>query len=244
VASPSGYVTDVEYGQSSKEYDFPDGSVAVSTTSNWRSRAHNFEITVLEHEGRPTAASPAWRIRLHGRSVTSGRVDVWIGNDAPGAQFTGLAATPAMTICQPGDASSAITVAAYTTRVEWPTVLGTQRVGFSIDDICDFSSEGPRRDNSEKPDVTAPGAVIASCLSRDSHPDHQSVIDNEHCVMHGTSMACPFVTGIAALLLQRDPGLDPAGLKGMLRSHSAIPGRQHGVFDPKWGYGLVDVSHM
>jgi hypothetical protein len=112
-----------------------------------------------------------------------------------------------------------------------------------VDEICDFSSEGPRRDDVEKPDLAAPGAVICSCLSRNARVvDPDWVIDHERCAMFGTSMAAPFVTGAVALLLQRDPTLDPATIIGMLKAHSTVPGQLAGTYHPKWGYGLVDLS--
>jgi hypothetical protein len=54
-------------------------------------------------------------------------------------------------------------------------------------------------------------------------------------------MATPFISGLVALLLERDPTLDPAGVKALLRAHSSIPNRPGGTFDPKWGFGLIDA---
>jgi subtilisin family serine protease len=60
----------------------------------------------------------------------------------------------------------------------------------------------------------------------------------------GTSMACPFITGLVALLLERNPALDPAAVKALLKSNSAVPGAAPGAFDPKWGFGLIDASGL
>ena len=49
---------------------------------------------------------------------------------------------------------------------------------------------------------------------------------------------------MVALLLERDPTLDPAQAKALLRAHSQIPGKPAGSFDPKWGHGLIDLSGM
>ena len=54
----------------------------------------------------------------------------------------------------------------------------------------------------------------------------------------GTSVAAAHVSGVAALILERNPGIDPATLEEVLFSTArdlGAPGR-----DPMFGYGLVD----
>jgi hypothetical protein len=54
----------------------------------------------------------------------------------------------------------------------------------------------------------------------------------------GTSVAAAHVSGVAALLLERNPGVDPAMVEDALFSTAhdlGAPGR-----DPQFGYGLVD----
>ncbi|MBM3268096.1 MAG: S8 family serine peptidase, partial [Candidatus Sericytochromatia bacterium] len=58
--------------------------------------------------------------------------------------------------------------------------------------------------------------------------------------LDGTSMATPFVSGIAALALSAKPGLDAGGLKRLLEATSRdilFPG-----FDFSTGHGLVDAA--
>lgn len=57
----------------------------------------------------------------------------------------------------------------------------------------------------------------------------------------GTSVAAAHVSGVAALLLERNPGLDPAALEEALSTTArdlGAPGR-----DPLFGFGLVDPLH-
>ena len=70
------------------------------------------------------------------------------------------------------------------------------------------------------------------------------LVDDLHRIMAGTSMACPFVAGLVALLLERTANLRPDAAKKTLRTHSAIPGRPKGAFDNKWGYGLINAARL
>jgi subtilisin family serine protease len=151
-----------------------------------------------------------------------------------------------MKIGSPGAAAGAITVASYTTKVEWTDIDGNARqAGLTLDDISDFSSEGPvRKGAQQKPDAAAPGAMIVSCLSSKSGPRRADMVNGNFRVMAGTSMATPFVVGLTALLLERDPGLDWNGVRAKLRSHSAIPGKPAGSYDTKWGFGLIDAQGL
>lgn len=211
---------------------------------------HNF-IVMIEPEavpppppGSPPAPRRPWRIRLEGTRVTKGTVDVWSVDDSV-AQFTGPAAVDSMKVGTPGAATQAITLASFTARVEWKDIFGEPHAaGLELDDISDFSSEGPRRDGVRKPDLALPGAMVVSSLSVDSGVPPASVVDDRHTVKAGTSMACPFASGVVALLLQRQPKLTAKKAKALLRGNSAIPGRKAGSWDPKWGYGLLDAEHL
>ena len=54
----------------------------------------------------------------------------------------------------------------------------------------------------------------------------------------GTSVAAAHVSGIAALLLDRDPTLDPAGIRDVLTSSAKDPG--HKGRNDQFGFGVVD----
>jgi hypothetical protein len=100
-----------------------------------------------------------------------------------------------------------------------------------------FSAAGPNALGGVKPDVIAPGAFVVGALSvaadpRSGRPSVFSgggfcsglgcqVLSDTHAVTAGTSMAAPLVSGAVALLLERDPALDQAALRGLLQSGAA-----------------------
>lgn len=77
-----------------------------------------------------------------------------------------------------------------------------------IDQIADFSSQGPRDlDALIKPEITAPGVLIISA---------EMGSGEKGIPLYGTSMASPIVAGVAALLVQYRPELKPRQIKSML----------------------------
>ncbi|GAA4890373.1 S8 family peptidase [Streptomyces coeruleoprunus] len=256
VVSPSGDTTGFQPVRPSDEptvdHRLVDGTVQIVTPGPDRENGdHNFFVTVEPAPTRFARRAP-WRLVLRGDRVSGpgSTAHVWMLGRAdadPQPQFSGPAVQDAFKIGSPGAATSAITVAASTTRTEWRDVDGRQRraPALVIDDIASFSSEGPRRDDVQKPDLAAPGAMIVSALSRDAFDmERHFIIDNSHAVLQGTSMACPFVAGLCALLLQGDPGADPGKILTTLAETATIPGAAPGAFDPKWGRGLVDAARL
>ncbi|MCX5395053.1 S8 family serine peptidase [Streptomyces sp. NBC_00094] len=257
VASPSGDSTDFQAvltaGSPVRAYELADGVVQIVTPGPDPANGdHNFFVAVEPTSPAPAAGAPRWRLVLRGANVSgqSCRADVWIlgrQEAQPPPQFSGPAVHDALKIGSPGAATSAITVAASTTRTQWRDIDGTQRLATWLvaDDIAGFSSEGPRRDGMPKPDVTAPGAMVVSALSRDAVGLRRAfMIDDRHLALQGTSMACPFVAGLTALLLEGDPSADPDKIRSFLTAAAAVPGGAPGSFDPKWGHGLVDASRL
>jgi subtilisin family serine protease len=250
--SPGGFVTPYQplltTGNPVKTYTLPDARVEISTPGpDAVNKDYNFFVQLRSPQGRSPLRTGVWQLRVRNVSTVPTRVDVWTLDGQPSAQvvFTGRSIRDSMKIGSPGAAASAVTVAAYTTKNQYKDVDDeTRSVGLALDTIAEFSSEGPLRNGTEKPDVAAPGAMIVAARSADSDQDSSQLVTPQYLVLAGTSMACPFVAGVVALLLQRDPTLTPAAIKEVLRRQSTIPNQPSGTFDPKWGYGLINTETL
>ena len=111
------------------------------------------------------------------------------------------------------------------------------------DSITGFSSVGPPSygNTTIKPDVSAPGHGVCSA----SHYSNDGYVEFE-----GTSMACPHVAGLVALLLSKEPGLSVNDVRKRI-SGGAVPtvstgASCDGLSDDKFpnfhaGYGRVSA---
>ncbi|MGM0686657.1 MAG: S8 family serine peptidase [Promethearchaeati archaeon] len=144
-------------------------------------------------------------------------------------------------ITWPSTADSAVSVASYHTR---DLVSGT------IGDIADFSSRGPRIDETQKQGVAAPGGYdIITDYSNASN--WQTWFNNNgglnfsenfasYRLFSGTSASGPHVAGCAALMLQISPssGSDVGDYINSTARNDSFAGS---IPNPTWGYGKLDV---
>jgi len=150
------------------------------------------------------------------------------------------------TITSPANSPVALTVGAINDRNTVPT---------TDDALAWYSSRGPSLvDFVVKPDLVAPGTWIVSARSVSSWLDTQhheltlqisdykndpahATQDGAYYSLSGTSMAAPMVAGAAALMLQKDPTLNPATVKARLMKSAVKDARL--VFET--GAGFLDV---
>jgi serine protease AprX len=105
-----------------------------------------------------------------------------------------------------------------------------------------FSSRGPTKDGDIKPDIMGPGVSVAAALA-DPFGIYAALNGcNNDCytTLSGTSMASPFVAGVAALLLEADGSLSSADVAQAFYATAQDRGTVAGK-DNDTGYGLIDA---
>lgn len=165
-----------------------------------------------------------WKIRIQAEKVVKGEYDLWLPISSglnPFTKFLNPDVTTTLTV--PSTATKVISVGGYNP---------------SNNSIASFSGRGYTRDvGIVKPNLVAPAVDIMS-----------TVPGGGYDTMSGTSMATPFVTGAAALLMEwgivkgNDPFLYGEKVKAILqKSANRDPVRSYP--DPAWGYGTLCLKN-
>lgn len=242
-----GLLSTADGGDGALQYKLGNDLITLATPDNPAPNgARQFMLTIESASAQRPVQGGQWTLEVRRTGGTPGTLHVWLLTPpelpAGSAEFAAEVASFGELIGSPGAASMAVTVAAYTSRNEWVDIHGeTRRVGLQAGTVADFSSPGPLRTGEPKPDVTAPGAMLISARSSQAQVEDDQLVSPTYMVMAGTSMACPFITGVLALLLERKPTLTPAQAKQFLKSRSRVPGLPAGSFHPKWGFGLLKL---
>ncbi len=179
-------------------------------------------------------ASGKWKIRLHGIEVRDGRYNGWIERDDPSPR--GVVGDqeywsfPSFFAVASNVDSNSVSSLACGHRIVSVANLDANNEKINIS-----SSQGPTRDQREKPDVAAPGTNIVAANGFFGEEDPTWVS------MTGTSMASPYVAGVVGLMLEAEPRLTSAQINGIIqRTSQPLSGA---TFD--WandaGYGVLDA---
>ncbi|WP_282439811.1 S8 family serine peptidase [Gottfriedia acidiceleris] len=120
------------------------------------------------------------------------------------------------------------------------TITDMGEVKTQGDTLADFSSRGPARLTYDiKPEITAPGVnVLSTVPGFINNPENPSDYKIAHQRLSGTSMATPFTTGVAALLKQAYPSLQPEDVKAILMNTADSLSKPYSVFEQ--GSGRID----
>ena len=165
-------------------------------------------------------ASGVWRVQLTPVRIVDGQYDMWLPESASLNEDTRFfLPSEDTTLTVPSAADKVITVGAYNSRT---------------DSYADFSGRGYTRLNDNvKPDIVAPGVNITSAAA-----------GGGYTTKSGTSMAAPFVTGSASLMMQwgiamgNDPYLYGEKVKAyLIKGARQLPGEP--VPSRKTGWGAL-----
>jgi len=182
--------------------------------------------------------SGQWTITLTETSGQPVDYDFWSAgsHSDPYPTFVFAQRVAARTVGIPGTGKNVVTVAAYASQT------GA---------LAAFSSRGPTLapDNRQKPDIAAPGqdSPPASGIMAPKSGARGVFYCCDCCVdfyinMEGTSMSAPHVTGVVALMLEKNPGLTFDVITATLQKFSRSPGTGITVPNNDWGYGKLDAQ--
>lgn len=172
-------------------------------------------------------AAGEWTIELRGLKVVDGRWHAWVERSAPDGQdkvhqphFVAEGTETEMTtLTTPSTARRAITVANYSFLVKR--------------EVYSTSGRGPTRDGREKPEIAAPGDMVWSASAGGTG-------DDTRMQLTGTSMSAPHVTGVIALMFEKNPRLTGRQIRAILQA-AAEPLDPGKTFDNGWGTGRLNA---
>lgn len=177
-------------------------------------------------------ASGSWKVLLTGRVVRNGRFHAWIERDD--AQPLDPKKSALWRLPSFFGEQTYVDNASVSSLACGPRIIGVANVNAEEERINISSSQGPTRDGRLKPDIAAPGTQIVAARGFD--PDQQWMR------MTGTSMASPYVTGVAGLMLSVDPTLTAAQINGIIqRTSRPLPNSGYEWRDDA-GYGTIDAE--
>ncbi|HYR28752.1 MAG TPA: S8 family serine peptidase, partial [Thermoanaerobaculia bacterium] len=179
-------------------------------------------------------AAGLWTVRLSGIEVRDGRYHGWIERDDPRpkgrADTRELWSFPSFFSERSNVDESSVSSLACGMRV-----LAVANLDYERDRINVTSSQGPTRDGRFKPDVAAPGTKIVAA-------NGFAGSKRKWIAMTGTSMASPYVCGVAALMLAINPELTAAQIEGIVESTSRpLPGASYEWINDA-GFGRINAA--
>ena len=235
--------------------DTDEGAIYVSNALGGASSLNGdkqIQIQIYDFNKNNPPKSGDWKIILEGKG---GRYDFWIAGASMNSYFTSRVDNTII-VGTPGTSFNSITVGSYVTKYQWVDLdnHSLYMQGLTVGDLSSFSSPGPTRDGRIKPEICAPGELIAASYSQfappsssysmfqsgqPTYPNAYIARDGKHALSQGTSFAAPHVAGAVALMLQLNPNLDAAQIRDAIIATANKDQFVKTTPNPKWGYGKL-----
>ncbi|MFO0648808.1 MAG: S8 family serine peptidase [Polyangiales bacterium] len=182
----------------------------------------------------PPVTSTQWNVEFTNRGRSNVKLHGWT-NGSPFVYANPqlqLSHTNGYKTGTPAASEGAITVAAFVSRSSG---------GAAVGELASFSSPGPilAAAGRRAIDVAAPGDVITSVKVRANSAAPLALLD-----MSGTSQATPHVTGLVAVMLQKDPSLTRASVLSRFGETAGATTRRAQDRIEDWGLGRIDASKL
>jgi subtilisin family serine protease len=179
-------------------------------------------------------AKGTWTVRLVGDDVRNGTYHGWIERDDP-RPLGRLGPDEAWAFpCFFGERSN-VDDSSVSSLACGRFIISVANLDEPVDRINHTSSQGPTRDGRYKPDIAAPGTRIVAAKGFAGPGDLW-------IEMTGTSMASPYVCGVAGLMLNIDDTLTSAQIEGIMqRTAQPLPGATF-AWKNDAGYGRLDAQ--
>ncbi len=249
VSSPNGHILGPIALGNSNAISTADGAIEIDNGIS-TSSSGDYEVFVAFYDynaGSPPAAGN-WTITFTRVSSTNSNIDLWNYYESSSTGKFTTFYTDDVTVGSPGSGQEVICVAAYTGKKSWQSIDGntySYTGAPALGVIAPFSSRGPLRDGTQKPDIAAPGFGIMSTLASDvpsnAASGNQPLIDpdGKHWMEAGTSMASPMVAGLVALILDAQGALTPVQMKTQLSTFARTDVYTGSVPNYDFGYGKI-----
>ena len=172
-----------------------------------------------------------WLVRFRGVEVRDGRFDAWIERDDP-RPLGRIGEVDAWRFPSYFSQRSNVDRSSVSSLACGHRLISVGNCEEAAERINCSSSQGPTRDGRYKPEIAAPGTDVVA--ARGFSPRDRMWIG-----MSGTSMASPYVAGVAAQMLAREPRLTAAQIVGIMRrTAQPLPGSDYRWQDAA-GFGLI-----